>query len=1040
MERNDHTKILKNSEHFKNLWKTGKIGVVYSHSSGALSRDIQRCLAEAGIESVSIDSDDPRWYPLSRDNNCTHYLFLNLPESAISRPVTGRGPETQATEEYINFKECSITTAVIVVDKFPPKKKTDTLAERFLKLEKQGHTSEWLATAALVMFSLPRPSPFPDDGAFWSKEPKLVTVWKKNPDASLGFSIMTRQMGDNSVFNKVVLVKRFAEKTMEGSIGKFGHIQSINGELLDGLNIEAATQTFKNTQRTFVQLIVRFIHPVKQGESTPSPTDTRPNTLGKMEASTLPTVAASVPLPLFIFGDNQTLCKNLAYFLSGSEEELSTMIPAATPSSVCSTSCLLSLNSPRGSEEGDRILTLGSSGGEGTRSSGHILESDECVERCEVSSSYFEKQNGEMVDNRATTDSVTTRHQCMSSLCVPSDFRFVVQSLKDTTSQRPFVQLFMKSVGLYLVALDLEDVAFDPLIQYENMLYWLNLIHFYVRPSNLERVLIVGMHKPSELDQETKDKIQRCLGLFNKALENNSLVLNELYHYTGSSSQETFIYEFDQDQPHASTRVLCSHISRCLGILMERANHFEVEFFKVMFQPSLYFDVAYGKLATNPKQKLFLLDLNSFVDSSCSHLERVHLARTLSAFAPVWIDDIDNKVCVVYPRLIVELIKSFLQLDEARRVFKDEFTFRYRLPILNYPFVKKKIGEQGLTDEAEQLKLLACMKKFNLLFAISPSSEPLKQRFLVPYLATEECAELGVFQQWDSQYVGKIFGPPNCITLYAELQFPATLQFFHSVLAVLFAQLLSHQPVSHDHHYYIKLGCKQAVLPLNHENEDREVFLKYHPIQNIVEFRLPSSVRKRECWLLKAVNNCLIAAYKNILPAPADDNYHIAYCVPASPQESTGLAFAPLQTMKELSSDVKTGPDDDLVDDLVYCKHLDLQVTKNDNILTMFKNKPELKAWAGSAREAKELPVDLYDEAAKLLSSSDSWKSLGVELHILETKDINLWTHNPHRLGNGFAVMQKWKESDCTWQNLVEALDKIGHGALAKKVSKSFKE
>lgn len=40
--------------------------------------------------------------------------------------------------------------------------------------------------------SVPCPLPFPDDGAYWSSEPKLITVLKKTPEASLGFSIMTR--------------------------------------------------------------------------------------------------------------------------------------------------------------------------------------------------------------------------------------------------------------------------------------------------------------------------------------------------------------------------------------------------------------------------------------------------------------------------------------------------------------------------------------------------------------------------------------------------------------------------------------------------------------------------------------------------------------------------------------------------------------------------------------------------------------------------------------------------------------------------------
>lgn len=967
------------------------------------------------MEIETLDADSIDWYQVSCDKRCTHYLFLSQPESILCRPVSRR-----TSEEYTHFRNCSITKAVLVVDNVsvPPKKKGDVLAERFLKLERQGHSIEWLATAALVMFSLPRPSPFPNDGVYWSEEPKLVTLWKKTPDASLGFSIMTRQMGSGSVFDKVILVKKFSEKSNEGLIGKFGHIQCINGELLDGLSIDEATSIFKGAQQTSVQLIVRFIHPLKLEGNTPSPTCAhRPDSLYLEIEETTPHHAP--PIPLFIFGDNPTVCSSLADFLSMSKEGLASspsLKNLTTPSSVSSTSYLLSQqNSPRGSSEDvDQVL--------GDQVSWHSFSSDEYIDRQEASHNYFDKLDHEQCD------AGTPRQQPVSTSV--SDFRFVVQTLKDASGTRPFAHLFMKSVGLYLVALDLEDVAFDPLIQYENMLFWLNLIHMYLRTSTLERVFIVGMCKRSELEEHVKSKIVQCVELFKIALVKS-----------GSLSQIFQFFEFDQDNPQQSTKELCIHVSHCLGILIERAPVFEAEFSKVMFQPSPHYHSVCTKLMSSSKQRPFVLDLNSFINSSCSQSQHMHLIRTLAAYAPIWIDD-DNKACLVCPRLIVELMKSLMVVEHAARVYKDEFTFRYHLPILNYPFVKKKIEAQGLKNEAEQLKLLACMKRFHFLFSIGPSTDPNKQRFLVPYLASEECVEHAKFQQWDPQYVWKNFGTPSCITLYAELRFPATLQFFHSLLAVLLAQLLNHPPAGRDYHYFIKLGCKQAVLYLNYENEEKEVFLKYHPIQNVVEFRLPASGKTREQWLLKGVNNCLMSAYTSILPAPEDGNFPIVYCIPIplSSQEPPGEALLPLQRLKELSSDGTSTPDDDTADDLLQYKYLDVKVSRSALFSTIFKSNPTLRTWASSDPEAKVLPADLNEELSKELSSSDAWRKLGVELGVLDTKDINLWTHNPHKYGNGCIVMGKWKDSDCTWQQLVAALNKIGHQRLATKVSKCMKE
>ena len=146
MESNDCTKILKNSEHFKNIWRTGRVAIVYSGSNG-LASEIHSHISKEGLECELIDSENPSWFQIS-SQRCNHYLFLSQPESICRH----KRAEVRSAE-YAYFSDCSITTAVFIVEKFPPKRKTDVLAERFLKLEKQGHDSGWLATAAVVMFS-----------------------------------------------------------------------------------------------------------------------------------------------------------------------------------------------------------------------------------------------------------------------------------------------------------------------------------------------------------------------------------------------------------------------------------------------------------------------------------------------------------------------------------------------------------------------------------------------------------------------------------------------------------------------------------------------------------------------------------------------------------------------------------------------------------------------------------------------------------------------------------------------------------------------
>ena len=151
MDSNEHTQFLKSSEHFRNIWRNGKVAVVDSISS-FLARDAGHYLSQEGVRSALIDSNDPSWYRLACAAECTHYLFLSQPET-ICRPLVPKRADLQS-EDYAFFRECSITKAVVVVNRFPSKKTSDIpLADRFLKLERQDRTIEWLATAALVMFS-----------------------------------------------------------------------------------------------------------------------------------------------------------------------------------------------------------------------------------------------------------------------------------------------------------------------------------------------------------------------------------------------------------------------------------------------------------------------------------------------------------------------------------------------------------------------------------------------------------------------------------------------------------------------------------------------------------------------------------------------------------------------------------------------------------------------------------------------------------------------------------------------------------------------
>ena len=98
----------------------------------------------------------------------------------------------------------------------------------------------------------------------------------------------------------------------------------------------------------------------------------------------------------------------------------------------------------------------------------------------------------------------------------------------------------------------------------------------------------------------------------------------------------------------------------------------------------------------------------------------------------------------------------------------------------------------------------------------------------VPFLATEAVSD------WNEGVVSEF---DNALILYAQLPILTTDQFFHRLIT----SLLKDSVETESQKMWINAGCKEAMLPL-HEPHSRAplglVLLRYHPIQNIIEFRL----------------------------------------------------------------------------------------------------------------------------------------------------------------------------------------------------------
>ena len=76
----------------------------------------------------------------------------------------------------------------------------------------------------------------------------------------------------------------------------------------------------------------------------------------------------------------------------------------------------------------------------------------------------------------------------------------------------------------------------------------------------------------------------------------------------------------------------------------------------------------------------------------------------------------------------------------------------------------------------------------------------------------------------------------------------------------------------------------------------------------------------------------------------------------------------------------------------------------------------------------------------KLSGNGDKWAVLGSKLGLITMDDINFYKDNPHKGGNGQVILSIWKDSDCSYRELVAALrdEDIRLDKLASQIESHF--
>ena len=156
-----------------------------------------------------------------------------------------------------------------------------------------------------------------------------------------------------------------------------------------------------------------------------------------------------------------------------------------------------------------------------------------------------------------------------------------------------FTHIFFRRSGIYLITVGLMEMMGDPLIQFENLCYWLRQVQTYVGPENVKRIIIVGVHDATPGDSARLTKIEKFTSRLERAIREAD------FKQIMEISREKLIITYNLQTPEASTKLLCQCINNCMNVMIERVWCYEQSsgFFEQTFQPFTQLSSVAGKVS-----------------------------------------------------------------------------------------------------------------------------------------------------------------------------------------------------------------------------------------------------------------------------------------------------------------------------------------------------------------------------------------------------------------------------------------------------------
>ena len=196
------------------------------------------------------------------------------------------------------------------------------------------------------------------------------------------------------------------------------------------------------------------------------------------------------------------------------------------------------------------------------------------------------------------------------------------------------------------------------------------------------------------------------------------------------------------------------------------------------------------------------------------------------------------------PAFLIELLWSMEIRNSYNYTSHTTHTALVKLPVVSASFLKqqmktiiasKKEFRQPIPDE--EVAILEWTEKLELIYSLGKSGQ--HTLYFVPFLATEALGDQANFD-WNYEEAEK-FQASDITVLYAKIHIPSSYQFFYGLIAELLKDVMTKRDVQ-KLRCCINRGCREVILPLHYVDKKLHsrvfsVYLQYHPLQNIIEFR-----------------------------------------------------------------------------------------------------------------------------------------------------------------------------------------------------------